>query len=190
MKKVLFCLLALGFLGGCSTKEEPNDVTYDWAPPFEEVRWSMGEDAVFETLDLDEEDATLNVNPEKQRVFSFASAMETEVGMVAPDFIFEPGFGLVGVNLHYIPMEEEAAETLAKLEAAYGKSDDGTWSGTKFGDLNLSDEQVAAFKKEADIGKDEPVVTIALNQDAQAVKYQEYVFEGKNAAILEQVLAK
>lgn len=116
--------------------------------------------------------------------------METEVGMVAPDFIFEPGFGLVGVNLHYIPMEKEAAETLAKLEAAYGKSDDGTWSGTKFGELNLSDEQVAAFKKEADIDKDEPVVTIALNQDAQAVKYQECVFEGKNAAILEQVLAK
>lgn len=190
MKKVLFCLLAVGFLGGCATKEEPKDVAYDWAPPFEEVRWSMGEDAVFETLDLDEEDVTLNVNPEKQRVFSFTSAMETEVGLAAPNFIFEPDFGLVGVTLSYMPMEEEAAETLAKLEAAYGKSDDGTWSGTKFGDLNLSDEQVAAFKKEADIDKDEPVVTIALNQDAQAVKYQECVFEGKNAAILEQVLAK
>lgn len=191
MKKLLLGLLAVCFLGGCSTQEEPEDVTYDWTPPFEDVSWGMGEDEAMEALDLDVEEAALDVTPEKYQVFSFTSAMETEVGMAAPDLVFEPGFGLIGVTLRYMPTEEEAAETLTKLEAAYGKSDDGTWSGTKFGDLGLSAEQVAAFKEEDEkISEDDPVVTITLNQDAQAVKYQECAFEGKRAAILEQILDK
>ncbi|MCU4679172.1 hypothetical protein HQ870_11215 [Enterococcus faecium] len=37
MKKLLLGLLAVCFLGGCSTQEEPEDVTYDWTPPFEDV---------------------------------------------------------------------------------------------------------------------------------------------------------
>ena len=191
MKKLLLGLLAVCFLGGCSTQEEPKDVTYDWTPPFEDVSWGMGEDEAMEALDLDAEEAALDVTPEKQRVFSFTSAMETEAGMAAPDLVFEPGFGLIGVTLRYMPTEEEAEETLTKLEAAYGKSDDGTWSGTKFGDLGLSAEQVAAFKEEDEkISEDDPVVTITLNQDAQAVKYQECAFECKRAAILEQILDK
>lgn len=191
MKKLLLGLLAVCFLGGCSTQEEPKDVTYDWTPPFEDVSWGMGEDEAVEALDLDAEEAALDVTPEKQRVFSFTSAMETEARMAAPDLVFEPGFGLIGVTLRYMPTEEEAAETLTKLEAAYGKSDDGTWSGTKFGDLGLSAEQVAAFKEEDEkISEDDPVVTITLNQDAQAVKYQECAFEGKRVAILEQILDK
>ncbi|MDW3698093.1 hypothetical protein R6K71_08850 [Enterococcus faecium] len=88
-----------------------------------------------------------------------------------------------------MPTEEEAAETLTKLEAAYGKSDDGTWSGTKFGDLGLSEEQVAAFKEEdEEISDNDSIVTILLNQDNLTDNYQECVFEGKAAAILEHVL--
>ena len=189
MKKLLLGLLAVCFLGGCSTQEDPEDVTYDWTPPFEDVSWGMGEDEAMEALDLDAEEATLDVTPEKYQVFSCTSAMETEVGMAAPDLVFEPGFGLIGVTLRYMPTEEEAAETLTKLEAAYGKSDDGTWSGTKFGDLGLSEEQVAAFKEEdEEISDNDSIVTILLNQDNLTDNYQECVFEGKAAAILEHVL--
>ncbi|MDW3698094.1 hypothetical protein R6K71_08855 [Enterococcus faecium] len=92
MKKLLLGLLAVCFLGGCSTQEEPEDVTYDWTPPFEDVSWGMGEDEAMEALDLDVEEAALDVTPEKYQVFSFTSAMETEVGMAAPDLVFEPGF--------------------------------------------------------------------------------------------------
>ncbi|EMF0610069.1 TPA: hypothetical protein QFP65_002483 [Enterococcus faecium] len=191
MKKLLLGLLALCFLGGCSTKEESKDVTYDWTPPFEDVTWSMGEDEVLEELDLDEVDAQRKQNNDKQTVLSFATAIETEVGLASPDFIFEPGFGLVGVTLRYIPTEEEAVETLAKLEEAYGKSDDGKWLGTKFDDLGLSEKQITAFKKEDEgISEDDSIVTILLNQNHLTSNYQECVFEGKAAAILEHVLQK
>ena len=73
MKKVLLGLLALCFLGGCSTKAEPKEVTYDWTPPFEEVHWSMGEDEVLEKLDLYEVDAQRKQNNDKQTVLSFAT---------------------------------------------------------------------------------------------------------------------
>lgn len=191
MKKVLLGLLALCFLGGCSTKEEPKEVTYDWTPPFEEVHWSMGGDEVLEKLDLYEVDAQRKQNNDKQTVLSFATAMDTEAGMASPDFIFEPGFGLVGVTLHYLPTEEEAVKTLAMLEDDYGKSDDGKWSGTKLEDLGLSERQITAFNKEDEgIREDDSIVTILLNQNHLTGSYQECVFEGKAAAILEHILQK
>lgn len=182
-------MFVLCLLGGCSTKEEPKVVTYDWKPPFENVNWGMGEAEVLKALNLDEDEAILNVNPEKQRVFSFTNAMETKVGMASPDVIFEPGFGLIKVTLHYIPMKDQAAETLMKLEAAYGENNDGMWTGTKFGDLGLSEKQSTAFKKEnKEISEYDPIVTISLNRDSQSVNYQECMFEARAAAILEQVL--
>ncbi|EHK2907011.1 hypothetical protein J7H74_002526 [Enterococcus faecium] len=53
----------------------------------------------------------------------------------------------------------------------------------------MSEEQVAAFKEEdEEISDNDSIVTILLNQDNLTDNYQECVFEGKAAAILEHVL--
>ncbi|MFZ8764134.1 hypothetical protein [Enterococcus diestrammenae] len=188
MKKILICLLLICILGGCSTKKKLKSVTYDWAPPLEDIRWGMGEKEVLEAVGLEESAGQWSVTNDKQEVLSFSRVMNTKVGMASPDFVFESGFGLVGVVLWYLPMEEAADETLEKLEEAYGKNSDGQWMGTKFGELGLSKEQIVTFSDVMKVSDDESIVKISLNQDPTAISYQKCIFEAKYAANLEQVL--
>ena len=71
MKKLLLGLLAVVFLSVAALPEEPEDVTYDWTPPFEDVSWGWGEDEAMEGLDLDVEDAALGLSLPKHIRYLF-----------------------------------------------------------------------------------------------------------------------